>query len=137
MAMLPSSTSYETVLSSIRVKPSKTYKLDFENNRIIGLIESDDDTLYQYVRKALSTDKYTWSIYDWLYGNEIYKLAGKDYQYIVTTLPDIINRALLTDDRVKEVKNYKFKKLSIDMMEVSFDVYGINNSINFTMEVSL
>ena len=132
--MTPTTVSVET---NHKVKPSLTYKVDWENNRIVGTTDDDAETLYQFVYKALNTDKYAHEVYDWLYGNELYKLVGKDYQYIVTALPDIIERALLTDDRVKEISNYEFNQLKVDEMEVSFDVIGKTATINYTTEVNI
>lgn len=116
------------------VLPSRTYKLDFENKRILGMIDREESVL-QFVTKVLSTDKYAHEIYDWYYGNEILKLVGQPYEYIVTTLPRIIKESLLVDDRITDVTNFRFDKTSIDSMTISFTVENIYSNIEYSMEV--
>lgn len=118
------------------ILPTRTYKFDFENKRIIGHVDNEP-ALIQFIRKVLSTDKYAWEIYDWYYGNEIIKLVGKPYEYIVTELPRICKEALLADDRINELTDFKFNKTALDSMTVSFIVHSIYGDIPYTQEVRL
>ena len=96
--MIPSSTNIE--LSNYEIQPSLTYKLDLENKRIMGKV-NNSDSVFQAIQKILSTDKYAYDIYDWNYGHELLKLVGKEFSYIEVKLPQIINEALLQDDRIE------------------------------------
>lgn len=118
------------------IMPTKTYRVDKENGRIIGSIQ-DKDAVFQFIKKVLDTDKYAFEIYDWYYGNELNKLAGKEYDYIVTRIPKIINEALLVDDRIKNVRDFTFNKISIDSMVCSFYVDTIYGTIDYEVEVAI
>ena len=132
--MIPSSTNIE--LSNYEIQPSLTYKLDLENKRIMGKVDNSD-SVFQAIQKILSTDKYAYDIYDWNYGHELLKLVGKEFSYIEVKLPQIINEALLQDDRIKEITDMEITQVSIDTVSVSFRVITIFSTINYTMEVNV
>lgn len=116
------------------VLPTKTYQLDLVNNRIIGTIEGRDAVL-QFIRKVLSTDKYAFEIYDWYYGNELIKLVGHSYDYVVTRVPNIFREALLVDDRITDVRDFTFKKTNIDSVTVSCHIDTVYGEIKYEQEV--
>lgn len=132
--MIPSSTNIE--LSNYEIQPSLTYKLDLENKRIMGKV-NNSDSVFQAIQKILSTDKYAYDIYDWNYGHELLKLVGKEFSYIEVKLPQIINEALLQDDRIKEITDMEITQVSVDTVSVSFRVITIFSTINYTMEVNV
>lgn len=132
--MIPSSANVE--LTNYEIQPSLTYKLDLENKRIIGKVDNSD-SVFQAVQKILSTDKYAYDIYDWNYGNELLKLIGKEFSYIEVKLPQIIEEALLQDDRIKEISDFEITQVSIDTISVSFKVITIFSTINYTTEVKV
>lgn len=132
--MIPNSTSVN--LTNYEIQPSLTYKLDLDNKRIVGKVDNSDSVL-QAVQKILSTDKYTYDIYDWNYGHEILKLVGKEFSYVRVKLPQIINEALLQDDRIKEITDFKIEQINIDTVMASFKVITIFSTINYSMEVKV
>lgn len=134
--MIPDSVqlSIETSSDDFLILPSKTYRLDFENKRIIGSID-EYEAVVQFIRKVLNTDKYAYEIYDWYYGNELLGLVGKDYNYIIAEIPRIAKEALLVDDRIIEVKNFKFTRESSDSVSSTFDVITMYG--NYNMEVNV
>lgn len=132
--MIPSSANIE--LSNYEIQPSLTYKLDLENKRIMGKVDNND-SIFQAIQKILSTDKYAYDIYDWNYGHELLKLVGKEFSYIEVKLPQIINEALLQDDRIKEIADMEITQVSVDTVSVSFRVITIFSTINYTMEVNV
>lgn len=132
--MIPSSANVE--LTNYEIQPSLTYKLDLENKRIMGKVDNSD-SVFQAVQKILSTDKYAYDIYDWNYGNELLKLVGKEFSYIEVKLPQIIEEALLQDDRIKEISDFEITQVSIDTISVSFKVITIFSTINYTTEVKV
>ena len=125
----PSSEDYESM-------SSRTYRLDFENKRIVGKVDGTD-AIVQFIRKTLNTDKYAYPVYDWNYGNELISLIGKSQAYVETECPRIIEEALLADDRILSVSNFKFSNVSIDSLEVSCTVKTVFGTINYYQEVSL
>lgn len=121
---------------TFEVIPTQTYRLDFVNKRIVGKL-NQAEALMQAVQKIFNTDKYAYEIYDWYYGNELLKLVGKPYDYIVTRLPRIVREALLVDDRVTEVTDFEFNRTSVDSMTVSFLIHSVYGDLTYVLEVSL
>lgn len=114
--------------------PSKTYKIDLVNKRIIGIIDGTDAVL-QFIQKVLSTDKYAYEIYDWYYGNELFKLVGRSYDYVVTRIPNIFREALLVDDRIIDVRDFVFTRTSIDAVHVSCAIDTVYGQLMYGQEV--
>lgn len=116
------------------VLPTKTYRIDPVNKRIIGVIE-DKEAVLQFIAKVLNTDKYAFEIYDWYYGNELSSLVGHSYDYIVTRIPAIFREALMTDDRIVDVRDFTFNKLSMDSVLVTCIVDTVYGEIKYEQEV--
>lgn len=123
-------------LEDFEIAPSLTYRIDFENNRIIGRVD-EKEAVFQFIRKVLSIDKYSYASYDWYYGNEILTLVGQSYDYIVLELPRIISEALLVDDRITYIDEWKFNNGGISGMNISFVVHTIYGDLNYSQEVPL
>ena len=121
---------------NFEVLPTKTYKIDTVNGRIIGIIE-DEEAVMQFIHKVLNTDKYAFEIYDWYYGNELLKLVGHSYDYVVTRIPNIFQEALLVDDRILDVRDFTFKQSGLDAITVSCHVDTIYGTINYEQEVMI
>lgn len=137
--MIPSSSELvqeEQNSGAFEIRPTKTYKIDFENKRIIGTVD-DKDAVMQFIRKVLSTDKYAFEIYDWYYGNELRKLIGQTYDYAVTRIPNIFREALLVDDRITNVHDFTFTKPTIDSILVVCFVDTIYGQIKYEQGVSI
>lgn len=134
--MIPNSLTIEEPLNPQEYEspPDKTYRLDFENKRIMGNVDGKDAVM-QFIKKVLSTDKYAYVIYDWYYGNELLSLVGKPYEYVVTECPRIIDEALTVDSRIIEVTDFEFTQSSIDGFVMSCLVKTIYGDINYTQEV--
>lgn len=137
--MIPNSTDYfmqDENSQNFEILPTKTYKIDTVNKRIIGTID-DREAVLQHIQKTMSTDKYAFEIYDWYYGNELMKLVGHSYDYIVTRIPNIFKEALLVDDRITDVRDFKFTKTSIDSVTVSCTVDTVYGAIKYEQEVQI
>lgn len=119
---------------NFEVLPTKTYKIDPVNKRIIGTIE-DREAVMQFIRKVLNTDKYAFEIYNWYYGNELLKLVGQSYDYIIARVPNIFKEALMVDDRILDVREFTFNKSGIDSMTVSCYVDTVYGVIIYEQEV--
>ena len=113
--MIPNSTNVE--LTNYEIQPSLTYKLDLENKRIMGTVDNSD-SVFQAIQKILNTDKYAYDIYDWNYGHELLKLVGKEFSYIEVKLPQIIEEALLQDDRIKEITDFEINDATFNLLSL-------------------
>lgn len=116
------------------VLPAKTYRIDFEHKRIIGMIDGKDAVL-QFIKKVFSTDKYAFEIYNWYYGNEVFKLIGHSYDYVTTRIPNIFKEALLVDDRIIDVRKFTFQRTKLDAILVSCVVDTVYGQIVYEQEV--
>lgn len=104
--MLPESYVENVV---VRDMPSKTYKIDWENNTISGFIDGKD-ALGQSIDLAITTERYMWDIYSWNYGSEIYTLIGKSDVYAMSEMKRMIQDALSTDSRIRDTSDFVFER---------------------------
>lgn len=135
--MIPESQDYflqDEESENFQILPTKTFKIDPVNKRIIGMID-DEEAVMQFIRKVLNTDKYAWEIYDWYYGNELLKLVGHSYDYVCTRIPNIFKEALLTDDRIVDVRDFTFRQNAIDSIFVTCVVDTVYGEIVYEQEV--
>ncbi len=113
---------------------NKTYKINFEEKRIIGEID-DLEAVKQASYKILHTERFNSLVYSWDYGVEFENLIGKDYDFILGDLQRRIEEALLQDDRIERIENVKVDKKQNDSIDVSFIV--ISKYGNVTMGVNI
>lgn len=113
---------------------NKTYKIDFQENRIIGKIDNLE-AVGQAVYKILHTERFNYLIYSWDYGVELESLIGKDYEFILGDLQRRIEEALLQDDRIEGIEHLKIQKKEKESIIVSFLV--ISKYGNIPTEVSV
>ncbi len=99
--------------------PSLTYK--DSTNQIAGLVDGLA-AMQQTVRHILSIERYAYSIYDSNYGVELARYVGKNFAYINATIRNTIRNALLQDDRIVDVKDFKVEQIGGSKCKVSFTV---------------
>ena len=116
------------------VLPTKTYKIDFASKRIIGMIEGKDAVI-QFIKKVFSTDKYAFEIYNWYYGNELFRLVGQPYDYVTTRTPNVFKEALMVDDRIIDVRDFTFRRIRLDAIQVSCVVDTVYGQLDYEQEV--
>jgi hypothetical protein len=97
----------ETMEDDTSVPSDLTYFLDFKRGAVRKKID-DIEALRQAIIMILSTERGAWSIYDENYGCDLYKLVGMPRNYIIARLPDMIESALLQDDRITEITDYEY-----------------------------
>lgn len=92
--------------------PSKTYRLDLEEGRILGMVDGQE-AVRQAIHKAIITPRWKCLIYDNQYGSEIEAAviqsqgrANRDY--IEAVVPGFVRDALRPDSRVTLVYNFVF-----------------------------
>lgn len=109
-------------------KPSKTYRLDLDAGRIVGIIDRIE-AVNQAIRKAIITPRFKCLIYDNQYGSEITEaVISKDAtpEYVKTIVPGFIKDALKPDTRILDVHDFEFE-FKGDSAYISFTadtIYG-------------
>lgn len=126
MQLIPNTNDFNAEFETEQLR-DKTYKINLEENRIIGMID-DLEAVSQSVYKILHTERFSSLLYSWDYGVEFQNLIGKDYEFILGDLQRRIEEALFQDDRIKSVENFKINRHEKDSIVASFIViskYGI------------
>lgn len=104
--------------------PSKTYTLNFNNKRIVGMCDGEE-ALKQAIHKSLITARGEFEIaYSDEYGSDIENTMIGDevsQDFLETIIPELIKEALLEDDRIYDVIDFEIYFKS-DSMFVSFNV---------------
>ena len=77
--------------------------------------------LRQSVGLALETPRYAHLIYSFDYGSELITMLGQSNELVQTEGKRLIREALLADDRIYSVDNFKFD-FTGSSVEISFDV---------------
>lgn len=92
-------------------QPSMTYRLDFENGRIVGRVDKLE-AVNQAIKKAIITPRFKCLIYDNQYGSEIEEaIISKDAttDYIEAVTEGFIKDALRPDTRILSVYDFQFE----------------------------
>lgn len=131
--MIPKSANISINTVEIVNEPSKTYKLDIENNRITGYTD-ELDAIKQAIYLMLNVERYEYVIYTWDYGLESNDLYGKDINYVMSEIQRRITEALLQDDRITSVDNFKVER-NRNKLHVTFTAHTIYGDVNDSTEV--
>ena len=105
--MLPESSTNFTEIT-IEEIPSKDYRLKVDDQRIQGTCENFEE-MSQVIFKILNTERYQNIIYSWNYGVETVDLYGRPFNYVIPELERRIKDALIQDDRIDDVRDFKFE----------------------------
>lgn len=92
--------------------PSRTYRLDLEEGRILGMIDGQE-AVRQAIHKAIITPRWKCLIYDNQYGSEIeaaviQSMGRASNEYIEAVVPGFVQDALCPDSRITLVYNFVF-----------------------------
>lgn len=117
--MIPTTEILTTQMEEV-IYPSRTYKIDIGKNKMNGYTD-ELDALIQSIYLILNAERYEHIIYSWDYGIELLDLYGQPMSYVISELERRITEALIQDNRIKEVKNFKFE-VSNKVIHVTFDV---------------
>lgn len=117
-------------------KTSRTYKIDWDNGRIIGFVDGQE-AMNQFIKKAILTPRFHCLIYSNQYGSEIIeKLLDKDVtrEYIETEISFLVTDTLIHDPRVLRVYNINVEFMDAYPMQdsciITFDVDTIYGTIS-------
>lgn len=116
-------------------KPSKTFKLDVENKRIIDMVDGLE-AVKQSAYCILYTERFEWLIYSWNYGSELKDLFGKSSGLVKAKIKKRIREALIQDDRISDVDSFFFD-INERKLHVTFTVHTQWGEIEAEKEVSI
>lgn len=134
--MLPERKERFTKEFSYREIPSKTYRMIWEGNQIIGY-RNGLEAVRQAVFKILNTERYQYPIYSRNYGVELKHIYGKPVSYAVAEIERVIREALLQDDRITAVENFTFSYPDKGVIAAEFTVISTQGSYRESKEVSI
>lgn len=117
-------------------RPSKTYKMDLENNIIAGYTD-ELEAMRQAVYKIIRTERYKYLIYSWNYGIELEDLFGMPVSYCIPEIERRVIEALVQDTRILEVTNFEFETPKRGIVYVKFEVYTIFGKFDVDREVQI
>lgn len=121
----------------IRQQPTKTYQMDFVNERVIGNVEGLE-AMKQAIFKILNTERYQYLVYSWNYGSEFQDFFGMPVTYVCPELERRITEALTWDKRIKDVTDFSFDTTSQrGTVIASFTVHTIYGDVITEKAVSI
>ena len=123
--MIPSTSSILSTTLKVGTQPTKTYKLNADNNTIGGFCD-DLEAMKQVVYKILNTERYKNIMYSWNYGIELRDLFGEPINFVVSELKRRITEALIQDDRIKSVDdfNYQVNRRTVSLTFTVHTIFG-------------
>ena len=114
--------------------PTKTYRFDIANKRIIGV--TDGLEAYKIAcEKNLRTGRYDHVVYDGDYGSGVTKYVGKDFDYIKSAIQREVFECLSVDDRFQGIEDFIITQTGIDHCKISFKVISNVGIVPIEMEV--
>lgn len=111
----------------VRPQETRTYAMDFRHKRIAGFTDGKEAAM-QAIWKILSTQRFAHLIYDDQYGCDIMNkigASGLTKQYLDSDVPKMVEEALLADERITGVADFRYEILSCDSVHVEFTAYTI------------
>jgi phage baseplate assembly protein W len=93
------------------------------------------EAVIQSIYKILNTERYQHIIYSWNYGFEFQDLLGKPVDYACVELQRRIQEALLQDDRITSVTDFKFDNSTKRTVKVTFVVHTIYGDVESERKV--
>lgn len=111
----------------------RTYRMDFKNKRIIGMVDGMDAAA-QAMFKALQTRRFAYLIYDDQYGCDIFNKIGNlnlTPAYLDTDIPIMIEDAFLNEEMILGISDIEYEILDGDSVNISFAVSTIFGDADF------
>lgn len=116
----------------VNYQTSNTFRVRYESDyKLIGMCD-DIEAMKQAIFKIINTERYKYLIYDWNYGIELNDLIGKPIPYVYAEIERRIKEALLADNRIKEVTDFRFSNNGGDVLCLftTNTIYGEINNIS-------
>lgn len=105
----------------------RTYRMDFKNKRIIGMVDGVEAAA-QAIFKALQTRRFAYLIYDDQYGCDIFNKIGNlnlTQSYLEADLPSMIEDTFLNEEMVRGINDLEFDIISGDSVAIQLAVSTI------------
>jgi Protein of unknown function (DUF2634). len=116
-------------------QPTLTWNINKETGRIQNTAEGQA-AVRQAVEIILNVQRFHWQIFSPYSGVEFGDLIGLNYGYVISELQRRIVEALLIDDRIRSVADFRFSRRD-DTVNVSFTVESVFGSFTAQKEVVL
>ena len=116
----------------VNYQTSNTFRVRYEDDyKLLGMCD-DIEAMKQAIFKIINTERYKYLIYDWNYGIELNDLIGKLIPYVYAEIERRIKEALLADNRIKEVTDFRFSNNGGDVLCLftANTIYGEINNIS-------
>ena len=116
----------------VNYQTSNTFRVRYEDDyKLLGMCD-DIEAMKQAIFKIINTERYKYLIYDWNYGIELNDLIGEPIPYVYAEIERRIKEALLTDNRIKEVTDFRFSNNGGDVLCLftANTIYGEINNIS-------
>lgn len=126
--MIPSINKFLLNDLKIESQPSKDYKLNIEQNTIVGTCDGIE-SMKQVIYKILNTERFQYIIYSWNYGIELVDLFGEPITFVLPELERRITEALMQDDRITNVDDFDFETIKKRTVNVTFTVHTVFGDI--------
>ena len=137
MRLLPEEFNNISIAGSQAPMPSKTYRMNIEEETVSGIITEDLEAVRQAVYKILNTERYKHVIYSSDYGVELTDLFGKPMPYVIPEIPRRIEEALLVDDRITKVDSFDLQYDKQGNVNCYFVVHSIFGNIEMERSVKV
>lgn len=138
MELVPNGTGMRITSQGLETRQtSRTWRMNIDNESINGFITDDIDAVKQAVYKILNTERYKHIIYSSNYGIELTELFGKPMPFVLPEIPRRIKEALIQDDRVKDVDDFRLEPDKTGNIQVDFTVRSIFGAFNVKKEVKI
>ena len=117
--------------------PTNTYRIDKENQRIVGMIDGAD-AYWQFCRKALATDKESWFYYDENYGlRNKQRYVGHDREWIEAHWQKDVVECVGTDFRTVKVDNFEFEEITPGKLHCKCVIWSIYGARPFDTTINI
>lgn len=122
--MIPSTNTILSTELEVETLPSKNYKMNTDVKNISGYCD-ELEAMKQVIYKILNTERYQYIIYSWDFGVELIDLYGEPVTYVCPELQRRIEEALIQDDRITSVDEFKFDTSEKGIVKATFTVHTI------------
>lgn len=117
-------------------QPTLTYGMDMGGDSVRGYVDGLE-AMKQAIYKIIMTERYQYIMYGWNYGVELLDLFGEPVSYVCPELERRISEALLWDDRIESVTEFKFDFPAKGVVHVSFKVHTVFGDAQAEREVNI
>lgn len=117
---------------------SKTYLINQVKDNKVRIKNKTDgiDAVKQAIYLILSIERYNYIMFSWNYGVELTDLFGREKQYVIPELERRIREALIQDDRISDVNDFRFS-INRNEYTVTFNAKTIFGEVDIKKVVDL